>query len=365
MLLATLPLLGSALTVRFTLYLALVLALVMTLWLSGSDTNLYAKSIVAALAVIFVLPNQSSGYWNTPVDTPRFFASGAYRRYLTLGEIALVVPYGWTGNSMLWQAQTDMYFRLPGAWTGPPPAEFERWPAMVALFNGNYLPEPELQLKAFLASHQVTAVLVDVRARDSSDPRRREEYRTVLTALGPPAAEDGGMLIYRFTPDSLATWRGLNPLDLERRADAARFAALLGAVERYLHASGEPALLNTAQLEKMGLIRDNWVGGPNIRISNGLWVHTNSDGTFDVGTYGSRGALAALITKYRPDALRVNTIAVATSESAGGETELELMVMTFDRRGLERAAALARADSNLGSIPQARERTGTPTHGAR
>jgi hypothetical protein len=358
-LLSAIPLMRDALPLWFTMYLMLAAALVVAIWLASSDASTAAKSTVALAAVLFAMPRLSSAFWVTPVDTPAFFLSGTYRNYLQHGEIVLPVPYGWRGNSLMWQAQTDMYFRMAGAWTGPPPAEFERWPAMVALFNGVYLPDPELQLKAFLAAHQVTAVLVDESIKDSPDPRQREQYRTVLAALGPAPTEAGGVLIYRFTAAAFAPWRDFNPIDLERRVDLARFAELLNAVDRYLQGGAEPALLSPERLERMGLIRDDWLGGPNIRISNGLWARSHRDGTFEVGTFGSCGALAGLNARYRPEALRVRTAPIAMAENPGGEEELELMVMTFDRGGLTRAAGLAHAVANPGSAPAAAAGGGT------
>ncbi|HZZ07956.1 MAG TPA: hypothetical protein VFE43_05405 [Candidatus Binataceae bacterium] len=356
-----LPLLRNALAARFTMYLALVLSLIMALWLNNGAAGLYAKCTMAVLAVLFLLPNLSTAYWNTPADTPEFFANGAYRHYLKPGEIAVVVPYGWSGNSMLWQAQTGMYFRMAGGYTGMPPAEFQHWPAMIALFNGSYLPDPPTQLKAFLAAHQVTAVLVDERAKDSPDAKQRQDYRTILAALGPAPTTAGGVLIYRFTPVDLAAWRSLNASDLERRVDKTRFAALLDAADRYVQSGATPVLLSPARLEQMGLIRDDWVGGPNILIGEGLWAHGNSDGTLAIGTFGSHGALAELIANYRPEALNVRTMPIATAENAGGEEELELMVMTFDRSGLARAAGLARTIASPGSTQAATDGGGTPS----
>ena len=360
-LLSAIPLIRNALPLWFTMYLMLAAALVVAIWLASSGASTAVKSTVALAAVLFAMPRLSPAFWVTPVDTPAFFLSGAYRNYLQHGEIVLPVPYGWRGNSLMWQAQTDMYFRMAGAWTGPPPAEFERWPAMVALFNGEYLPDPELQLKAFLAAHQVTAVLVDESIKDSPDARQRQQYRTVLAALGPAPTEAGGVLIYRFTAAAFAPWRDFNPIDLERRVDLARFAALLDAVDRYLQGGAEPALLSPERLERMGLIRDDWLGGPNIRISSGLWARSHRDGTFEVGTFGSRGALAGLNARYRPEALRVRTEPIAMAENPGGEEELELMVMTFDRGGLARAAGLAPAVANPGSAPAAAAGSGTAT----
>jgi len=349
-LLTALPLIQAAVPVRFVMYLALDASLVAALWLSTSSTGLYTKCVTVALAIVFAMPSLSTALWNSPDDTPAFFLSGMYRRYLGSGENILVVPYGWLGNSMTWQAHTDMYFRMAGGYTGMPPAEFQHWPAMIALYNGNYLPEPELQLKAFLAAQRVSTVLVDERSRSSRDSKQRQDYATVLAALGPAPAKAGGMLIYRLAPADLAAWRNLKPVDLERRANEVRFAALIDAADRYLQSGADSARLSPQRLEQAGLIRDDWVGGPDIRISSGLWVKGHADGTFELGTFGSHAALVELAARYRLDALSTRTITIPGS--AGREEGLELMVMTFDRNGLARAAALARGSSNPAAASQ-------------
>jgi len=336
--------------VRFVMYLALDASLVAALWLSTSSASLYTKCAIMAMAIVFAMPSLSTALWNSPDDTPAFFLSGMYRRYLQPGENVLVVPYGWLGNSMTWQAHTDMYFRMAGAYSGMPPAQFQHWPAMIALYNGNYLPEPELQLKAFLAAQRVSAVLVDERAGSSHDAKQRQDYAIVLAALGPAPAKAGGMLIYRLAPADLTAWRDLKPLDLERRADEARFAALLDAADHYLQSGADLARLSPQRLGQAGLIRNDWVGGPDIRISNGLWVKGHADGTIELGTFGSRVALVELAARYRLDALSVRTIAIPGS--SGREEGLELMVMTFDRNGLARAATLARGPSNPAAASQ-------------
>jgi hypothetical protein len=352
-LLGVLPLMSNALPVRFTLYVAFFAALFAAMWLASSNAAMGVKCTVALAAALFAMPRLSSTFWDTPVDTPSFFLSGAYRDYLRPAEIVLPVPYGWRGNSLMWQAQSDMYFRLAGAWTGPPPAEFERWPAMVALFNGKYLLDPQLQLKAFMAAHQVTAVLVDASIKDSPDPQQRQQYRTVVAALGPAPTAVGGVLIYRFTPAALAAWRDLTPLDLERRIDLARFAALLDAADRYVQSGANLEKLSSRLLEQTGFISDDWLGGPSIRISSGLWAKSHSDGTIDVGTFGSHGALGTLTALYRDDALKISTTPIVISENPGGDEELELMVMTFDRGGLARANRRAHALNSSGSAPDA------------
>ncbi|HVA39936.1 MAG TPA: hypothetical protein VNF49_04685, partial [Candidatus Binataceae bacterium] len=324
-LLTALPLTRAAVPVRFVMYLALDASLVVALWLGTSSASLYTKCTAMALAIVFAMPSLSTALWNSADDTPAFFLNGMYRRYLRPGENTVVVPYGWLGNCMTWQAHSDMYFHMAEAWAGMPPHQFERWPAMIALYNGNYLPEPELQLKAFLAAHQVSAVLVDERSSSSPDVKQRQDYATVVAALGPAPMKAGGVLIYRLTSADLAPWRDLKPLDLERRADETRFAALIDATERYLQSSADLARLSPERLEQTGLIRNDWVGGPDIRISNGLWVKGHADGTIEVGTFGSRPALIELAARYRLNTLSMRTIAIPGP--AGLEEELELMIM--------------------------------------
>jgi hypothetical protein len=325
------------------MYLALGAAVVVAMWLTNSSAAQYVKCAIVALAVLFTMPNLSAAYWDTAVDTPSFFSGDAYRQYLKPREITLVVPYGWRGNSMMWHAQADLYFRMAGGWTGVPPAEFERWPAMVALYNGAYLPEPELQLKAFLAAHQVTAVLLDARAKDSPDPAQRQEFTTVIAALGVASVKAGNVLIYRFSANDLSAWSGLSTTELELRADEARFAALVQASQRYLESGSDVSQLSPKRLEEMGLIRPDWIGGPNIRIGNGLWAESRTSEAIEIGTFGSRAALQTLASKYRASPREVRFIAIQTSENISADEELQLLVMTFDRKGLEQAATLSRS----------------------
>ena len=68
------------------------------------------------LAIVpFMLPNLSASFWATPAEIPSFFTNGLYRQYLAPGETVMVLPYGYLGEGMLWQAATGFYFRMAGA----------------------------------------------------------------------------------------------------------------------------------------------------------------------------------------------------------------------------------------------------------
>lgn len=79
---------------------------------------------------------------------------------------------------MLWQAQTGMYFRMAGGWTGPMPEEFARWPIANAPMNTPYVPDARTQLMAFLVNHDVSTVIV------SDDDPDGPTWRSLLGSSG-------------------------------------------------------------------------------------------------------------------------------------------------------------------------------------
>lgn len=104
-------------------------------------------------------------------------------------------------------------------------------------------------------------MLVDESAKSSSDAKQGQEYFTVLGALGAAPAVVGGVGLYTLTRADLRAWEDLNPLDLERRVDEPRFAALVDAVDRYVQSGAAPALLSPARLEQKGIHPQRLSGG--------------------------------------------------------------------------------------------------------
>ena len=78
---------------------------------------------------------------------------------------------------MLWQAASGMNFRMASGLTGFQPIEIRRWPVVNVFFGSRDLPEPELQLKAFIANLGITAIVVD-----ASDPRA-PQWKQLLSSL--------------------------------------------------------------------------------------------------------------------------------------------------------------------------------------
>jgi len=100
----------------------------------------------------------------------------------------LVVPYGYTGGSMLWQAETGMWFRMTGGYLTPqPPPDYAADP-LLPMLTGQVKPDP-VGIRNFLARRHVGAVIVD--------PAYPQQWTQALAALGLKPLAVGGILLYR------------------------------------------------------------------------------------------------------------------------------------------------------------------------
>jgi hypothetical protein len=351
-----LPIIGKALPARLMLYAFLTLAIITALWLSNSATPRFVRVLAALAVVASMLPNLSATFWTSAADVPPFFSGALYKKYLSPGETVVVLPYSYAGDSMLWQLQSGWYFRMASGNVGPPPLAFRQWPIVRVFYRiGTVeLPAAGDQLKAFLATHRVTAVLVD--------DREAEVWRPLMATLGTAPVRAGGMMIYRVAPAELASWQNSTALEMETRLDQARFAALLLAADSYLRAGRLPAALTPAEVYKLGLMPDGWIsvpkkieppwveGGMNLprrpndpHLLDDLSLRGNEQSRIEVGVAGWYPALRAVLNQYRSD-----TVGFVPRDLGdpprGAEDDLRgRLVMIFSAEGLARAAARARA----------------------
>jgi hypothetical protein len=189
-----LPVVERALPARFSMYVSLIAAVVVAQWLSEPARRAWARWLLAGLAVLALIPNQSLPYWRGKPADPAFFTTEAYRDHLTRDETTLVIPYGWNGNSMLWQAETNMYFRMAGGYlSSEVPVDYWRDPVVQALLAppGSQVVTParyRLPLRDFLVRRRVGAVIL---AGDGSGA-----WRPVLESLGLRPRRVDGVIVY-------------------------------------------------------------------------------------------------------------------------------------------------------------------------
>ena len=193
--LAHLPVFDELAPARIALYLSLAASVAVALWLSSPRAAPWRWGL-AALAVIFLIPATNATYpgtrvamFHSPVRMPRFFSSGMYRSYLRRGEVILPLPWANQGASMLWQANTDFYFRMASGHFGAPPPAYKAWPVVTQL-RGN-APEPRAAagLRSFIATHDVGAIV--------QDPNWSAAWTPVIRRLGLTGANAGGVIVYR------------------------------------------------------------------------------------------------------------------------------------------------------------------------
>jgi hypothetical protein len=366
---AILPMLNKALPVRFMMYSFLLLAIIVSLCFAANRFSSAAKIALAAIIFVSVLPNLSGGYWTKRDDSPAFFTTALHRQYLAPGENVLILPFGIRGSSMLWHAESAMYFRMAGGYTGPLQPEFRNWPIVDAFFSEEYLPDAGAQLSAFMAHHAVNTVLV---ADNDPDAHAWHQLASACCAI---ERSVGGVTLYRVAPARLEPYMPVTALDMSRRAASVLFDTLVLAADRLLSDNDSLASLTPLEAQRKGLLPDSWLTGPTAsgwaiqenqvtdpdgRYHLGVWLGPMGDGHASVGVYGSYAAVEPIIARYGQSAVRTyfpypKTLDASRAADDHLGDRYGLMVMEFNREQLAAVAAQVRA-----SAPATRKTTSAP-----
>ena len=157
-----LPFIRHALPTRFSMFIALLAAMVAALWLSESrhGWDRTARFALAALACLFLMPNPAMAPPWTPLPQEPFFQPQNVACVLGRGANIIVLPFGNTGPSMIWQLQSGMRFTQSGGNIGYPPQAEWAWPILRNFYLGVGGPSFENDISSFCSSHRVSAILV-------------------------------------------------------------------------------------------------------------------------------------------------------------------------------------------------------------
>lgn len=206
-----LPLLGSALPSRFSLYLTMFAGLLLARWPETARwparqawPRRAGTVLVLAAALVPLLPAPMRA---EPLTTPAFFTGPAVEA-IPEGSRVLIAPYPRAENpsAMLWQAQAGHRFAIPGCYCTVPAgpdgeAEFHGpssplTDALLMTEAGLLTPEAALALPGLRAAYQELApdaVIV-------GPTRHRAELIEVVTGLtGRPPVEIGGVAFWPLT----------------------------------------------------------------------------------------------------------------------------------------------------------------------
>ncbi|HVN63220.1 MAG TPA: hypothetical protein VMT58_01185, partial [Candidatus Binataceae bacterium] len=310
-----LPLLNKALRYRFEAFSSLGLALIVALWFGSNHLGKAANIAVWGIVVFQLTPS----FWRErvfPEHVPPFFTHGLYREYLKPDANVIALPFADVGDSMLWQAETTMYFKLVGGWTGFHPAEFNEWPILRAFRYATYLPDAHEQLGTFLAHYHVDAV-----ADSDSDPDA-VYWGRLFSPFSAATRKVGGVTVYSMSPALLRPFDKGTAREMRQSAAAAGVDSLLMAEGRWLAAGNSVEHLNAYRLVHDGALDANWCAGATfgdfpletgktkiVRLGShwfcGLRVGATPDGKAIAGYFGSYEALAPTVARLRKRAAHI------------------------------------------------------------
>jgi hypothetical protein len=182
-----LPVLRNALPVRFTVFLWLALAVLVALLLCELPAAV-GVVIVAGLAITLA-PSLERDRWATRVDVPAFFDAGRWRGTVHEGDNVLIVPVGFQGNAMYWQARTGFAFRQTGGYVAStiPPAVWH-YPFFRSLYGLPLPTDPAYELRRLLHDRRVDVVVL----KDGT----AGPWRSIFASLG-VGTRVGGVTAWR------------------------------------------------------------------------------------------------------------------------------------------------------------------------
>jgi hypothetical protein len=336
-----LPLLSIALPVRFMMYEFLVVGVMIAMWFSSSSARPVTKLVGAAVVLVSVAPNLHASFWVSGLDIPAFFTDRTYATELQPREIILPLPWGQKGNSMYWQLQSGMYFRMAGGYTGEfAPFEFARMPVANYFYGGIDLPEAGDQLKAYIARFGVRAVIADPKEENF------DSFKQTLDSLVVASQNEKGVWLYKIPGDSFSAYAELPAAQVEARANALRFDAIVEAAGKYLADGHDMSKLSPLELKRLDLLPRDWLVDADPDAYRDWQIAPARGGQVGIIVVGSYEGVRPLIERYRAKASEIDYPAPTrwTPDSHPRLDVIKPLLVTFDSAHLA-AAALELRDS--------------------
>jgi len=336
--LAHLPLIDKALPQRIMSYAFLALGAMMAFFLT-KPRHLTTKWMLAILGTLLLIPN-AGRHWSTKVRVPPFFLEGTYQRYLTSGQTIVALPYAYQGDSMLWQALSQMYFGMAGGYVNAPPDEFVRWPIVGKFFDFTLpITASEMQLKAFLGAHGVKTIVLT--------PGIGRPWRHLLSRIDPASIAVGGVELYHVPQELLARYHAATAISTIRRINEMYVRELLIGANRYCTSGFDASAIALWKVQLAGFL--NLPGSANTVISqddslllwSNFWLETSRNNDVGVGMLGQLEDFATIIRDYEPFASEVLFVRQPDRVVGSRPETMGRLVMRFKPDGLAKASQLA------------------------
>jgi hypothetical protein len=190
--LGKLPPFNSMLPVRYSMFVALGVAVAVASWAAGSNARRLARTTLPALAAIAIVPSLWNSAWHEHPARSSFFTSGTYSTCLMPGENVLVLPFPRWSGAMLWQAESGFYFRMADGYISLVPRGLPDYGYAERLADTN-LPGSDWRPLIKLARDQGATMILVAGGHGASWP-------TLLAPVTTPA-EIGGVYLYSLRPN--------------------------------------------------------------------------------------------------------------------------------------------------------------------
>ena len=155
-----LPLFNSAQPDRFTVYIFLLLAIILALWLSQPKDRIAwsYKYLAVLVGIVFIIPNIGMYTWSR-VQVPVYFHRSVLQHHLRQNSNVLILPFEKLGSSVYYQYYSGMYFTQTGAYVGFMPQQYVDNPVVTALMYDTVNAMFPNQLKQFCLQHHIQQII--------------------------------------------------------------------------------------------------------------------------------------------------------------------------------------------------------------
>jgi hypothetical protein len=331
-----LPLTNQALPGRFGMYIYLAAALIVSIFFSENRYPAWLDVSLAILSVGFLAPNLSRLVVTSSTDEPMFFKSGECTRYIAAGDNVLFLPHGEQSMSLLWQAQSDFYYRIATGRVGMTPPTSARWPILQSFDSNQAILGFTDQLKAFLGANQVKEIIVE---ESKHGPWPQLLAKLPIT----PIAVDG-VLFYRVPDEIRIAYANATPGEIANRQSLDAFAMLVSGANRYLAQRFPLAQLTPWSAQQLHMIDLPGVVPVKEAENNwwqNLWLGPVGESTVGIGILGRYENLESVSQRYGPYANLVFFPYPKRLDHPRPEESGQLL-MIFDQGGLRDASMIAK-----------------------
>jgi hypothetical protein len=201
----SMPILYHLLPCRLIMYTTLIISIMIAIWLKKSKMKSLWKYTLLFCAIVFLLPNtmskQTPSFTKTPL--PVFMQKNNYKKLIPKNAIVLFLPQYPMGNAydeLLWQLQSDMYFKLAQGNIGGIPEYFFSNKFLQPFYApklGTTCPQETIlptnaykQLKEFIDNNNINTIII-------KDKSLNKQYKQILAKLNLIPVKMGNFLIYQ------------------------------------------------------------------------------------------------------------------------------------------------------------------------